>query len=109
MCRYKQERQKEKQKLEMYESIKDPNKMWRCIKGKSCASNSIIAGKDWQQHFSALLNVNYKSNDAEFEAMVREYVDAHNENCHTCELGGDDMLNGSITGEEIKNHVHEKQ
>ena len=71
----------------MYESIKDPNKMWRCIKGKSCACNSIIAGKDWQQHFSALLNVNYKSNDAEFEAMVREYVDAHNENCHTCERG----------------------
>ena len=100
-----QERQKEKQKLEMYESIKDPNKMWRCIKGKSCSSNSIIAGKDWQQHFSALLNVNYKSNDAEFEAMVREYVDVHNENCHTCELGGDEMLNGSITGEEIKKSI----
>ena len=45
------------------------------------------ARKDWQQHFSALLNVNYKTNDAEFEAMVREYVDVHNENCHTCELG----------------------
>ena len=63
------------------------------------------ARKDWQQHFSALLNVNYKTNDAEFEAMVREYVDVHNENCHTCELGGDEMLNGSITGEEIKKSI----
>ena len=46
-----------------------------CVGGQVCLSRKTTGSRhtDWQQHFSALLNINYKSNDAEFEAMVREF------------------------------------
>ena len=58
----------------------------------------VLTSQPWRRAGADLSRV-------QIQFLKREYVDVHNENCHTCELGGDEMLNGSITGEEIKKSI----
>ena len=89
-------------KIKLYERVNNPNSLWKCIKGKSSVAPSTISGFKWLSHFRDLLNVSYEYENKEFGQMVNEEAENHSDNCEDCLQGGDDILNGPITYDEIR-------